>query len=497
MSSILIVLLHTLILCRSQIINFQCNFDTTPLTGDCQFISTTGGPAMTADTGPDAAATAPRQPLSDVKAISSPTVPNNEYCVLPYTYTEGGWAMHFCRRFTATNIACPTESGPGQCNAGSYGLIKPSSIGTLPIDVTYVANVQKSSNREQCLDFYYYITDNTENAKIEISWENDEEIEAITAVSAVPSENKWQHKQVTFMGPSSLSSYKITVRIMRDTGVLNFFFALDEMYIYDQSCGNVFDIDNELFYFIFVYFHLHTDDLTNTTPESITTDAPITDTDAPTTATDAPTTATTAPTTATDTPTTATTAPTTATDAPTTATDAPTTATDAPTTATDAPTTDTAAPTTSTAALTTTTAAPTTTTAAQTSATPAPTTATAASSIATNPISSDTPTVQTSSMETTTAKTIPSTTSTTPPTTGSTTTPNMPTDTDPNLALILPLAIGIPVSLGIIGSIVYYFKIIKPKHKINVNATSTTNDIPMVSPNNTTDNNTTVDALVV
>ncbi|CAF1188842.1 unnamed protein product [Adineta steineri] len=72
----------------------------------------------------------------------------------------------------------------------------------------------------------------------------------------------------------------------------------------------------------------------------------------------------------------------------------------------------------------------------------------------------------------------------------------MPADTGPNLALILPLAVGIPVSLGIIGSIAYYFKVFKPKYKINVN-TTTADDIPMVSPNNTTDTNTTVDALVV
>ncbi|CAF1084141.1 unnamed protein product [Adineta steineri] len=73
----------------------------------------------------------------------------------------------------------------------------------------------------------------------------------------------------------------------------------------------------------------------------------------------------------------------------------------------------------------------------------------------------------------------------------------MPTNTDPNLALILPLAVGIPVSLGIIGSIAYYFKVFKPKHKINVNTTNTADNIPMISQNNTTDNNTTVDALVV
>ncbi|CAF1283131.1 unnamed protein product [Adineta steineri] len=74
-----------------------------------------------------------------------------------------------------------------------------------------------------------------------------------------------------------------------------------------------------------------------------------------------------------------------------------------------------------------------------------------------------------------------------------------PPTTPRNLDLILGLSLGIGslVLLGIIGSIVYYFKIIKPKHKINVNSTTTNNDIPMVSPNNTTDNNTTVNALVV
>ncbi|CAF4271466.1 unnamed protein product, partial [Adineta steineri] len=69
-----------------------------------------------------------------------------------------------------------------------------------------------------------------------------------------------------------------------------------------------------------------------------------------------------------------------------------------------------------------------------------------------------------------------------------------PLTTPRNLDLILGLSLGIGslVLLGIIGSIIYYFKIIKPKHKINVNTTTTNNDIPMVSPNSTT-----VNALVV
>ncbi|CAF1084065.1 unnamed protein product [Adineta steineri] len=237
MSSILIVLLHTFILCRSQVINYHCNFDTNPLTGACQFTPSAGGPAMTSDPGVVSAAN-PKQPISDAKAISSPTMPDNEYCELPYRYQGINFDMYFCRRFSATNFTCPTKSGTGQCNAGRLGLIRPPATAGLK-DFTYTANVDGGTNSEQCLDFYYYITDITANAKMQIGWKNDEDEDTglIIEVAAVPSENKWQRRQVSFIGPPSLSSYKLTVRIMRDAGILNFFFALDEMYIYDQPCA--------------------------------------------------------------------------------------------------------------------------------------------------------------------------------------------------------------------------------------------------------------------
>ncbi|CAF1188824.1 unnamed protein product [Adineta steineri] len=357
MSSVLIVLLHTFILCRSQIINYQCNFDTTPLTGDCQFTSTTGGPAMTAEIGPNAVATAPRQPLSDIKAILSPTMPNNEHCELPYPYPGfgGGWNMHFCRRFSNGTSACPTPSGPGRCDTGNYGLIKLPNVGG-STDHTYAANVEGSTNSVQCLDFYYYITDTTENARIEIRWENDEDTELITEVAAVASENKWQRKQVSFTGPPPLSSYEV---MMRDRQVANFNFAFDEIYIYDGSCAGA-----------------TTTIPSGSTPVPITTAAPFTTTTTTTTAAPIITTTTAAPITTTTTAALITTT----------------------TTIASISTITTAAPIT--------TAVPITTAGLITTA--ALTTATAASSIATNPISSDTPTVQTSYMETTTAKTIPS-----------------------------------------------------------------------------------------
>ncbi|CAF4326565.1 unnamed protein product, partial [Adineta steineri] len=194
-----------------------CSFDTATLTGPCQFTPSTGAPTMTSDTGPNALATGPRQPFSDVKAISSPTMPNNEHCVLPYPYPGfgGGWDMHFCRRYSATNFTCPTESGTGQCDSGRYGLIRlPTGAGVK--DFTYVANVDGSTNSEQCLDFYYYITENTANAKMQIGWKNDDDEDTglIIEVAAIPSENKWQRGQVSFTGPPPLSSYKVSKIVM-------------------------------------------------------------------------------------------------------------------------------------------------------------------------------------------------------------------------------------------------------------------------------------------
>ncbi|CAF0738805.1 unnamed protein product [Adineta steineri] len=494
MSSILIVLLHTFILCRSQIINYQCNFDT-DLLGDCQFTSTTGGPAMIADPG-STSATNPKQPLSDVKATYSPTTPDNEHCELPYIYPPpgGGWAMHFCRRFTATNFTCPTKSGSGRCNPGKFGLIKlPNVAGST--DHTYVATVQKSSNREQCLDFYYYIQDITENAKIEISWESDEEIDSIIDVTAVPSENKWQHKQVSFMGPSSLSSYELNVRVMRDKPQLNFAFAFDEMYIYDGLCGNVFVIDDELFYFILFCLFCPAGATTTipsgSTPVIEPTTTKVTD---PATTTGSTTTgSTTVGSTITGSTATGSTI---------------TGSTITGSTATSSPTPGTTI-TGSTITGSTTTGSTITGSTITGSTTPGTTitgstitgSTTTGSTITGSTITGSTATSSPTPGTTITGSTITGSTATSSPTpgtttTGSTTTPNMPTNTDPNLALILPLAVGIPVSLGIIGSIAYYFKVFKPKHKINVN-TNTADDIPMISPNNTTDNSTTVDALVV
>jgi hypothetical protein len=67
-------------------------------------------------------------------------------------------------------------------------------------------------------------------------------------------------------------------------------------------------------------------------------------------------------------------------------------------------------------------------------------------------------------------------------------------ETNSNLAVILALALGIPIALAFIGGIFYYFKLIKPKHRVLVNGTAT--DIPMAPTSTTSNDNPTVTALV-
>ncbi|CAF1281997.1 unnamed protein product [Adineta ricciae] len=208
------VLLSLCILCRSQILNFHCDFDT-KLDGDCLFTATNGGNKMTLDQGPNPAGK-PKQPLSDAKAVISLTDPDNQPCNFPYKY--GGADIYFCRRSSNGTYSCPTDADVGRCKA---------------------AKVTKSTSTTQCFDFYYYITEATGNAKIEVSWEGNGDLDEIVIVEADPAENKWQHSRMTFTVPPSTSTYDISLRIMRDSGVFGFAFAFDEIKIYDASCGNI------------------------------------------------------------------------------------------------------------------------------------------------------------------------------------------------------------------------------------------------------------------
>ncbi|CAF0925639.1 unnamed protein product [Rotaria sordida] len=228
------VLLFMLTYCYSQNINYQCNFDS-DMTGDCQFTLTSeGSNNLALSNGNFPSSTNPTQPLSDVTAVRSLTTPNNEPCNFPYTYTPGNWQMYFCQRHSNSNFTCPTASGLGQCSIGKFAAIAAS--GTDAYDQTYVTDVKQSSSAIQCLDFYYYISGTSSNARMHVGWKADTDTQQIIELTA-HSKNGWQNSLNNFTAPSS-SSYQLTFRMMRDAVSFNHVFAFDEIKIYDQPCGS-------------------------------------------------------------------------------------------------------------------------------------------------------------------------------------------------------------------------------------------------------------------
>ncbi|CAF3950016.1 unnamed protein product, partial [Rotaria sordida] len=229
------VLLLMLTYCYSQNINYQCNFDHN-MTGDCQFTLTSeGSNNLALSNGNFPSSNNPTQPLSDVTAVQSLTIPNNEPCKFPYTYTPGNWSMYFCRAYSNSNFTCPTASGLGQCSIGKFAAIAASGIGAY--DQTYVTDVKQSSSAIQCLDFYYYIPGTMNNTKIQVGWKADADTQQIVELT-VHSENRWQNSRSSFIAPSS-PSYQLTFRMMRDAVSFNHVFAFDEIRIYNQSCDSI------------------------------------------------------------------------------------------------------------------------------------------------------------------------------------------------------------------------------------------------------------------
>ncbi|CAF3898159.1 unnamed protein product [Rotaria sordida] len=121
--------------------------------------------------------------------VMSPTTPNNEYCMLPYTNPLQTWPNYFCQRNSETNYTCSTSSGTGNCIIGKYGLVQTPRAGSFDHMYTTIDTIQNHINNFQCLDFYYYITDTSFNAQISVGWSIGAAPFPLTDVKA-KSENK-------------------------------------------------------------------------------------------------------------------------------------------------------------------------------------------------------------------------------------------------------------------------------------------------------------------
>jgi hypothetical protein len=70
------------------------------------------------------------------------------------------------------------------------------------INYTYFTNIDIESNKVHRLDFYYYLTDPFDDAKMTVGLTAEGMTQTIVQVQK-PSENKWQHSRTTFTSPSS------------------------------------------------------------------------------------------------------------------------------------------------------------------------------------------------------------------------------------------------------------------------------------------------------
>lgn len=150
--------------------------------------------------------------------LVSLTTPNNESCEFPYFYGTDTWPSHFCRSTGGNDFTCPTRSGTGVCRLGEilqliieidysssviflgrYGLITTDRSGSQYHTYTTINTVNTPSNGFQCLDFYYYLTSTTYNAKISVGWSAGLAPRNIVEVNSTG--DKWEREQITFESP--------------------------------------------------------------------------------------------------------------------------------------------------------------------------------------------------------------------------------------------------------------------------------------------------------
>jgi hypothetical protein len=70
------------------------------------------------------------------------------------------------------------------------------------INFTYYTRIETESNKMHCLDFYYYMTNALNDAKMNVGWTDASMTISIVEVIA-QSENKWQNSRTTFNSSSS------------------------------------------------------------------------------------------------------------------------------------------------------------------------------------------------------------------------------------------------------------------------------------------------------
>ncbi|CAF1544179.1 unnamed protein product, partial [Didymodactylos carnosus] len=167
-----------------------------------------------------------RAPTSDVTSII------NETCYLPYNLTIGNDTvdMYFCY-----DNQCTTQSGyTGTCEMGSFGVVSIETNETSKVINTKVQRpTTRDDNDNQCLQYYYYFTnENDYGQNILVVAIDDETMNNVTIDEVIFTEmknNSWHSRNKTFnLRTTNYTIYfYFTVSNENKTEVI--YFAIDEL----------------------------------------------------------------------------------------------------------------------------------------------------------------------------------------------------------------------------------------------------------------------------
>ncbi|CAF3904260.1 unnamed protein product [Adineta steineri] len=170
----------------------------------------------------------PSVPLSDVTSILTPTN-DGKICALPYKVANFTWDMYFCNRGY-----CPTEiNSNSTCATGQFGNV-PLTNNTIKSFQIKTKSGGINGTNEQCLVYYYYLSNVTNNIMTVIKEEMNGKNETIDSVTSTPI-NGWIRRQVSFFALES--NYKIFFDIQRRSGTLPSSAGIDELSIYQDNCS--------------------------------------------------------------------------------------------------------------------------------------------------------------------------------------------------------------------------------------------------------------------
>ncbi|CAF1277819.1 unnamed protein product, partial [Adineta steineri] len=171
---------------------------------------------------------APSRPLSDVTSILTPTN-DGQICAVPYKVANFTWDMYFCNRGY-----CPTViNSNSTCAIGKFGSLQLTDNTIKSFQIKTKSGGINGVN-EQCLIYYYYLSNVTNNTITVIKEETNGKNETIDSVTSTAI-NGWIKRQVPFFALES--NYKIFFDIQRRSGTVNPFAGIDELSIYQGNCS--------------------------------------------------------------------------------------------------------------------------------------------------------------------------------------------------------------------------------------------------------------------